>query len=275
LLAATCGPGAAARAGRGPVDVLYAGSLVNLMERALGPAFERATGYQFTGFGAGSKDLAAAIKGGVRRADVFVSAAPSVDAGLEGAANGDWVSWDASFARSGLVLGYNPHSRFASQLRSRPWYEVVGEPGFLLGRTDPATDPKGALSVKALTSAPRSGGSGRLEEIARSPSDVFPEQTLVGRLQAGQLDAGFFYTVEAREAGIPALSLAPVDLGATFTVTVVRGAPHEAGAVAFVRYLLGAAGRRLLTAHGLALITPPAVSGGPVPSPLAQVLPRP
>ena len=273
-LAAGCGAGSdqAPAAAAGPVDVLYAGSLVNLMEQAVGPGFTKATGYQFTGFGAGSKDLAAAIRGGIRRGDVLVSASPQVNTSLEGQAGGGWVSWYAEFARSGLVIGYDPGSKFAAQLRSRPWYDVVTEPGFLLGRTDPTTDPKGVLAEKALEEGAAAGGGPALLRMASSGDNVFPEQTLVGRLQSGQLDAGFFYTVEAREAGIPTVSLSPIDLSATYTITVLARAPHEGAAIAFVRYLLGPAGRKLLAAHGLAVISPPAVSGGPVPGKLAAVL---
>ena len=46
--------------------MLFAGSLVNYMEHDLGPAFQKATGYGFQGFGGGSTELAIEIKGGVR-----------------------------------------------------------------------------------------------------------------------------------------------------------------------------------------------------------------
>ena len=45
---------------------------------------------------------------------MFVSASPAVNATLEGAANGNWVSWYATFATTPLVLGYNPTSKFAA-----------------------------------------------------------------------------------------------------------------------------------------------------------------
>src|SRR5206468_6906184 len=64
----------AAATGSGPVDVLYAGSLVSLMEKQVGPGFGTATGYSFSGFSGGSTALAAQIKGKVRAAGVFVSA---------------------------------------------------------------------------------------------------------------------------------------------------------------------------------------------------------
>jgi molybdate/tungstate transport system substrate-binding protein len=40
----------AAASAEGTVNVLYAGSLVNLMERGVGPAFSKATGEQFRGY---------------------------------------------------------------------------------------------------------------------------------------------------------------------------------------------------------------------------------
>jgi molybdate/tungstate transport system substrate-binding protein len=251
--------------GRGPVDVLYAGSLSALMERDLGPKFSSATGYQFTGFGAGSAQLANQIKGGIRQGDVLISASPQVDASLEGAANGDWVRWYASFARGNLVLGYDPSSRFAAQLRTQPLFKIIAQPGFLLGRTDPALDPKGQLTVQALNQAAAAYDAPALTSITRTTSGVFPEETLVGRLQAGQLDAGFFYSNEAKEAGIPTINLGVVQLAATYTVTILNRASNSSGAAAFVNYLLGKQGQTILTSHGLALIDPPHESGSGAP----------
>ena len=75
------------------VNVLYAGSLVNLMEKDLGPTFQKATGETFQGFAGGSNALANQIKGRLRQGDVFISANPMVDSNLMGPANGSWVSW--------------------------------------------------------------------------------------------------------------------------------------------------------------------------------------
>ena len=80
------------------VDVLYAGSLVNLMEHGVGPAFDKATGDTFRGFGGGSNGLANQIKGKLRRADMFISASPKVNEALMGSANGDWIAWYVTFA---------------------------------------------------------------------------------------------------------------------------------------------------------------------------------
>jgi molybdate/tungstate transport system substrate-binding protein len=268
--AAACGSSARAEdQGGGPVDVLYAGSLVDLMEKQVGPGFEKATGYAFSGFSGGSTALAAQIKGGVRAADVFVSASPAADTSLMGQQNGGKVAWYATFASSPLVIGYNPRSRFAADLTGKTWYSVVTEPGFLLGTTDPATDPKGKLAARALTATASSRQLPALAALATDTRIVFPEETLVSRLQAGQLDAGFFYTSEAKAAGIPTVPVTGQDLKATYTVTVVQGAAHEKAAEAFVSYLLGPQGLAALRRDAFTLTTPPAVTGSGVPAALS------
>jgi molybdate/tungstate transport system substrate-binding protein len=240
----------------GPVDVLYAGSFLDLMQQQIDPAFHKATGYTVSGFSAGSSALATEIAGGTQVGDVFISASPAVNASLEGAAHGNWVSSYDEFGTSPLVLGYNPKSRFAKALERFPWYNVVDRTGFLLGRTDPATDPKGVLAVDALTGVALSYDVPNLATLASSSSNIFPETSLVGELQAGQLDAGFFYGVEASAAHIKTVPLVRTDLAAQYTVAILNKAPHEAAAKAFVKFLLSAPGQKILKAHGITSVSP-------------------
>jgi molybdate/tungstate transport system substrate-binding protein len=188
--------------------------------------------------------------------DVFISASPAVNASLEGEANGNWVSSYDEFGTSPLVLGYNPKSKFAKALERFPWYIVVDRTGFLLGRTDPATDPKGVLAVDALTGVALSYDEPDLATLASSSSNIFPETSLVGELQAGQLDAGFFYGVEASAAHIKTVPLVGTDLAAQYTVAILNNAPHEAAAKAFVKFLLSAPSQKILKAHGITSVTP-------------------
>ncbi len=265
IAAAAGGPRTAADgASRSVVAVLYAGSLVNVMENRIGPAFDQATGEQFRGFAAGSVALANQIKDRLRQADVFISAVAAVNFRLMGPKNGDWVRWYTSFATSPLVIGYNPRSRFAADLRSSAWYGVMVRPGFRLGRTDPQLDPKGALTVQFMHRAARYYHRPTLAADVlgpdENPSQIFPEETLIGRLETGQLDAGFFYSIEATAAHIPYVTPpAAIALGAEYTVAVVQRAPNPDGAVAFVRFLLGPDGSRILKDAGVALLPPKAV----------------
>jgi molybdate/tungstate transport system substrate-binding protein len=242
----------------GAVNVLYAGSLVNLMEHGVGPAFDKATGDQFQGYAGGSVGLANQIKGKLRKGDVFISANPKVNDSLTGAAHGGWVSWYVTFAQSPLVIGYSASSKFAADFKTKPWYQVLMEPGIKIGRTDPKLDPKGALTLTLMKQAETFYNSPGLSQkvlgAPDNPAQVLPEETLVGRLQSGQLDAGFFYSTETSDAKIPALSLpAQITPRAVYTVTILHDAANAAGADQLVAYLLGSDGQNLLKEHGLTL----------------------
>ena len=250
----------------GRVNVLYAASLINLMERGIGPAFDKTSrnqfqgfamgshrlGNQFQGFAMGSRRLADQIKGNLRQGDVFVSASPKVNDSLTGAANGDWESWYITFAQSPLVIGYNAASKFAAKFNTKPWYQVLQEPGIRIGRTAPQFDPKGELTLTLLKRAETFYHSpGLSEKVIARPT--VPEDLETALLQSGVLDVGFFYSTEITEAKIPALSLPPeIAPKAVFTVTILHRAPNPEGADKFVAYLLGSDGRNLLKEHGLA-----------------------
>lgn len=257
----------------GAVNVLYAGSLLTTMEHSIAPAFQRATGDRFIGYAEGSRALASEIKAGVVRADVFISASASVNRLLEGQANGRWVRSYVVFGNSPLVIGYNPKSPFAHTMRTTPWTRWVDDPGIHVGRTDPAVDPKGALTVTAIEAAARIYRDPALRSIIASPSNVFPEQVLVGLLQSGQLDAGFFYTSETAAAHIPTVKLGRPKLAATYTIALLEKRQHARAAAAFVSFLLGARGSALLRHHGIVVVRPRIV--GPVralPGTLRRIL---
>jgi molybdate transport system substrate-binding protein len=278
VIAAALGAAPMAARAAGTVNVLYAGSLVNLMERSVGPAFDQASGDRFQGFAGGSKLLANQVKGKLRRGDVFISAAPKVNGNLIGPANGGWETWYITFAQSPLVIGYNPQSRFAADFKSKPWYEVLAEPGIRIGRTDPKLDPKGALTIALMKKAEEfyksPGLAQRVLGAPENPAEVLPEETLVGRLQSGQLDAGFFYSTETSEAKIPAIPL-PAEIApkAVYTVTILHAGGNPGGAAKFVTYLLGPAGQAVMKAHGLELRRPVLTgSASGVPAPVLALI---
>lgn len=296
LAVALAGCGGAGSAGAaGPVNVAYAGSLVNLMEHKLGPAFDKATGYTFLGRGAGSTALANQIKSKLITPDVFISASPAAYKPLQGDANENIVRWYITFATTSMVIGFSPKSQFAAKLQAAasgqiPWYQALETPGLRLGRTDPKLDPKGVNTLFTLQLAEQYERQPGLEQTltggAENPSQIFPEEELVARLTAGQLDAGFFYLNEVKDAGLPYITLpAQINLGdpslasayaqasytnaagvvqrgapIAFSVTIPSTARNQAGAEAFVAYLLGEQGRATFTADGFTA-TPLALTG--------------
>jgi len=295
MLLAACGSGSTPTSTVAPkskVSVAYAGSLVNLMEKKVGPAFTQATGYPYVGEGKGSSALANEIKGKLSFPDVFISASPAVNTTLMGAANGNYVSWYAPFIRSSLVIGYNPNGKFAADFRavssgSKSWYQVLEEPGIRIGRTDPALDPKGVRTIimteLAQTYYNQPGLSSKILGASSNTGQIFPEEELVARLTSGQLDAGFFYLNEATDASIPYVTLpTQINMGdptlnstyaratytdpktgavtkgsaIVYTITVLNSSKNQAGAIAFVQFLFSSQGQVFFTNDGLSAVTP-------------------
>jgi molybdate/tungstate transport system substrate-binding protein len=134
-------------------------------------------------------------------------------------------------------------------------------PGIKIGRTDPKLDPKGKFAIQLLDHAEQvyklPGLAKKVLGSPDNPDQVRPEENLVGRLQSGQIDVGFFYSTETLDLRIPSIPLPPeVALSADYTATILRDAPNPAGAARFVAFLLGPEGRKVMRAHGLDVIQP-------------------
>jgi molybdate/tungstate transport system substrate-binding protein len=278
-------------AASGTVNVFYAGSLVNLNENLVGPAFAAASEYTYQGKGAGSGAIANQIKGKVATPDVVEFADPAVNTTLLGAANGNYVSWYLTFATSQLVIGFDPKSKVAKefvqvQKGKLPFYRALQQKGLKVGRTDPNIDPKGyrAIWMANLTQKlyKLKNFEQKLFGDAENASQVFPEQTLVARMLTGQVNTGVFYLSEVRDLGIPYITLPPqVNLGSTnpkdvklyatqhfttsagqtvtgapiqYTITIPSTVKDEAGAEAFVQFVLSSRVRAISAAHGLLTI---------------------
>jgi molybdate/tungstate transport system substrate-binding protein len=269
---------------QGSVSVLYAGSLGAVMEKALGPGFQAATGFGYQGEGQGSVGAARAIRDQLRSPDVFISADPAVNQKLlMGPENHDLVRWYITLAAGELVIGSSPQSRFAADFeRARtgktPWYEVLAKPGLKFGRSDPELDPKGYRAIFLFELAEQYYHHPDIAKLLgppQNPAQIFPEPELLARMEAGQLDAAVFYRHEVIARKIPFIEL-PDELNQgnprfaeryqarsyssshgkvtgspiVFTVTILRTAHNAAGATAFVRFLLGDAAQRIFKEYG-------------------------
>jgi molybdate/tungstate transport system substrate-binding protein len=128
------------------------------------------------------------------------------------------------------------------------------------------------LADDALDQAATTYNLPELRTLATETSDVFPETSLVGELQSGQLDAGFFYGVEAAAAHIKTVPLTGTSLAGHYTITILNKAPHQAAAVAFVNFLLGEGGRGILSDNGVVASTPVVTGSQFVPAAVKAAL---
>jgi molybdate/tungstate transport system substrate-binding protein len=269
----------------GAVQVLYAGSLGAVLEKSVGPEFEKASGFTYQGEGQGSLGAAKMIFDGLRSPDVFISADAAVNDKVLMTPAKKLIDWYVTFASSAMVLGYNPNSKFKSlfeqvQAGKVPWYEALKAPGLKLGRTDPNLDPKGYRTIFLFHLAEgyyhRNDLTSLLGDPA-NPSQIFPEPELLIRMESGQLDAGFFYRHEVVAHKVPYIELPnqinqsdpalaslykeqkfTTNKGVTitaspivFTVTIPHTVKNAPGAVAFTRFLLAGKGRNLIEQFGL------------------------
>jgi molybdate/tungstate transport system substrate-binding protein len=299
---ATCAPGDSGST----INVLHAGSLSTLVKSGLAPAFDTECGVTVTDQSGPAVQLADEIKNGSLSGDVYMSADAHVNKTLMGPRNGDWVRWYLAFARNQEVISYTPQSPFYSQLEQArlgkiPWYQVLTEPGFIIGRTDPNTDPGGYYALFVAELAQRFYGIPDLKQRLLG-SDTNPAQLLVPpsytTTASGAVpDATFGYLSSAIASGSPYialppqinlsdLSLAPFYAQVSFTnsdgvtfrgapiydsVTVLERSAHAQAATDFVRLLVSPQGHQLVLSDGF--LNTPLLVGGDVSAVPAELRP--
>lgn len=261
----------------------YAGSMGAVMDMGLGPVFAKTRKVRYQGIGQGSYALAHLLISGQRRADVFVTITPGPMRLLQKAG---LVADAVPIASTRMVVIYSPKSRFVPDFEAaaaghRPWYAVLKTPGLRFGRTDPALDPQGAnvlltLRVAALyyrqpgLAHAVTGGAGNVQQI-------FTEASLLSRLEAGEIDATIGYYSAARSHHLPTITLpAEIDLAdpalqstwyaraderlpdgralraepLVFYAAVLKNAPDARLGQAYVDFLAGPQGQRILHRYG-------------------------
>lgn len=236
----------------GSISVVYAGSLARAMEGPIAQQLLAQTGLHFAGEAKGSKALANLIRAGLRDPDVFVTADPSLLRGLP-------IERGVVFGSARMVIAYSPKSPHRALFEQaaagdRSILSALAAPGVLVGRTDPRLDPKGALTIRSLQLLGQSEKEPLLAERVLRHSGVFPEEDLAVRVESGELDAGFFYSIEIPGRGLRTIALPPpanLSRSIDFAVAVMRDAPHPRAAQRFVNFVLYGEGRRILERAGL------------------------
>jgi molybdate/tungstate transport system substrate-binding protein len=289
----------------GTANVAYAGSLQLLNEKTVGPAFSKATGYGYQGRGGGSFGLAKEIQAGEISPNVFESVGPAPIKTLYP----KFTSWYVQFASSPIVVAYNPHTTYAPTLEKiargqaplQDLFTLMEQPGFLLGRTNPNTDPQGQAFYEMVELATKrfSLGPDAVTKILGpldNPSQVFQETALEARLESGQLDAASAFLSQAVQLHLPYIALpASMNFGnpalastyASASVTLdtgktVHGVPltlditeigksDASAAQAFIKYAALGSGRSELKDAGYTLLKPQ-LSGTGVPKEIRDAI---
>jgi molybdate/tungstate transport system substrate-binding protein len=277
---------------KGTADVAYAASLGFLNEKVFGPAFHSAKGFGYSGQAGESGALEAEIAAKAITPNVF----QAVGADNITPLFPKFSKWLVQYAGTQMTVAYNPASKYGSDFAaiasgSKPicdLFPIMEKKGFLLGRTDPNTDPQGRSFIYMIELAttychlPASTVTKILGSplASSSSSQVFAETSLLAHLQAGQLDASSAYLSQAIQLHLHYIKLPPaINLGdpamkaqyhnASITITgnvtkhgsplayvvTIIGKPTSAS-TAFVAFVLSPAGRALYQREGYDLLTP-------------------
>lgn len=216
-----------------------------------------------------------------RQADVVAVADYSVIPKYFFASNGGkaYADWYAGFATNAVTFVYTGRSRFADRIDSKNWYQLLGEPGVQIGRSNPDTDPSGYQTVQMLELAERyyhqPGLAARILANAPKTNMRDTETELIAALESGQIDYLAIYRSDARQHKFKYLELPPqIDLSdakhsgfyaqgvahtangeltgkpIVYAVTIPFDAPHNEWALKWVQFLLGPAGQKVMAASG-------------------------
>lgn len=240
------------------LTVAYAGSMAAVMEGPLRQA-ARQQDWELRGRAEGATALAELIVGGALTPDVFISITPGPMQRVEQAGK---ARPSMPFARTEMAFSYAPRGRWSRRLRHDPWWQVMQEPGFRLGRSDPRTDPQGRniiyTCLLAETWYRQPGLAHRILGPWLNPKQIFSESTLEARVQSGQLDAAATYRFQPAAYDLAVLALpSAINLSSPpsarleltfgmhryrpepliFYAAALIAAPHPEAARAFVAWL--------------------------------------
>ncbi|MBW2642762.1 MAG: tungstate ABC transporter substrate-binding protein WtpA, partial [Deltaproteobacteria bacterium] len=158
--------------------------------------------------GGGSTKMARMISELHKPADIMASADFNI---IDKTLIPEYAVWNIRFATNRLVLCYTDKSRFANQINSNNWYEILKRKGVIWGQADPNLDPCGYRSLMVLQLAEKYYKLPGLYDqlIANRPEkNVRPKAVeLVSLLKTGNMDYAWEYLSVAVQHGLKYIKL--------------------------------------------------------------------
>jgi len=195
------------------LNVAYAGSMGSLMNGPIKKAAAQTLKLEIHGQAQGANALAQLIVSGSISPDVFISVTPSPMLTVLHAGKATVAQ---PVAHTEMVIAYSPKSRFASRLDAAAkskgnWWQVLEEPGFRFGRSDPSADPQGRNIIFTMMLAAKQYHQPDLVEKVLGPAinsqQINMEASVQARLQSGELDAASAYKIQPGPFNLPYIAL--------------------------------------------------------------------
>lgn len=256
----------------GVVTVFHAGSLTVPFETIEQMFEEMYPGVDVQREAGGSVACARKITELDRECDIMASADYRV---IDNMLIGEYTGWNCVFATNQMVLCYVPESRYASEITTDNWYEILGREDVEWGHSDPNADPCGYRTLLTLQlTEDFTENPGLYDQLinGRNEANIRPKSVeLISLLQSGHLDYAFEYLSVAVQHDLSYVTLpAEVNLGdpdfgefyatastdiagsepgttrtmtgapIAYGITVLDEAPNREAAIAFAEFILGA-----------------------------------
>lgn len=255
---------------RGRLVIFLAGSLsmpFDDMEKAFEKAYPKV---ELIREASGSQQAARKVTDLKKPCDIVASADYKV---IDKLLIPDFADWNIRFASNQLVLCYTEKSKFADQVNSDNWYDIIRKKEVSWGHSDPDLDPCGYRALMVIQLAEKFYQKpGLTDDILanRHRANVRPKaEELVTMLQAGDMDYAWEYLSVAVQHGLKYIILPDnINLGdytrddyysqawvkvagkapgtfmkirgdsCTYGVSLIKNAPNPEAVIAFLKFML-------------------------------------
>lgn len=201
-----------------------------------------------------------------------------------------YASWSIRFATNEIVIAYSGKSKYASEINSDNWMDILLRKDVIYSRSDPDSDPCGYRTVLTLMLAEKKYNRPGLADklITKNKEYIRPKEVdLVALIESNAADYMFQYKSVAIQHGLNYVEL-PGDINLSdpsknkiyssvstiiagdkpgikmkvsgeyinYSITVLDKAPAKEEAIKFIDFLLSPAGMEIFRKNGQELVPP-------------------
>lgn len=224
----------------------------------------------------------------------------------------EFADWYIKFYQDRIVLAYSDRSKYTNEINNRNWYQVLLRKDVRYGYANPNLAPVGYRTLMTWQLADlyykAEIDNKNIYDSLKSScpvENILPDVAeLLHLLESLSLDYAFVYESTAKQHNLKYIQLPKeIDLGSdefsefykqakveistskkaqketltgapiTFGLTILKGAANTKGAVEFIKFFLGPAGRKILDSNYQTMLDPPlAYNAKNVPDELKQFI---